>query len=43
MEHRVDFNHIRKLYLVGIKGNNLFNLIRASILLIKFLSGLFYV
>jgi hypothetical protein len=43
MEYRVDFNRIRELQLVGIRGDNLFNLIRASILLIKFLSRLFYI
>ena len=43
MEHGVDFNYIRKLYLIGVRGDNLFNLIRASVLLIKFLSGLFCV
>ena len=43
MEYRVDFNCIRKLQLVGVRKNNLFNLIRASVLLIKFLSGLFYI
>ena len=36
MEYRVDLNCIRKLRLIGIRRNNLFNLIRASILLIKF-------
>jgi len=43
MKYRVDFNSIRKLQLVGIRRDNLFNLIRASILLIKFLSRLFRV
>ena len=40
MEYRVDINYIRKLKPVGVKRNNLFNLIRASVLLIKFFSGL---
>ena len=40
MEYRVDFNYIRELQLVGIKRNNLFNLIRFNIFLIKFLSRL---
>ena len=43
MEYRIDFNCIRELQLVSIEGNNLLNLIRASILLIKFLSRLFYI
>jgi hypothetical protein len=37
----VDFNRIREFQLVGIRGDNLFNLIRASVLPIKFLSRLF--
>ena len=43
MEYGVDFNRIRELQLVGIRRDNLFNLIRASILLIKFLSRSFYI
>ena len=38
MEYRVDLNRIRELQPVGIRRDNFFNLIRASILLIKFLS-----
>jgi hypothetical protein len=41
MEYGVDFNCIREFQLVGIRGDNLFNLIRAGVLLIKFLSKLF--
>jgi hypothetical protein len=41
MEYGVDFNYIREFQLVGIRGDNLFNLIRAGVLLIKFLSRLF--
>jgi hypothetical protein len=36
----VDFNRIKELQLVGVRRNNLFNLIGASILLIKFFSRL---
>jgi hypothetical protein len=43
MEYRVDFNRIRELQLVGIRRDNLFNLIGASVLPIKFLSRLFYI
>ena len=43
MEYRVDFNRIRKLQSVGVGGDNLFNLIRASVLPIKFLSRSFYI
>jgi hypothetical protein len=43
MEYGVDFNCIRELQLVGIRRDNLFNLIGASVLLIKFLSRLFRV
>jgi hypothetical protein len=43
MEYGVDFNRIREFQSVGIRGDNLFNLIRAGVLLIKFLSRLFYV
>jgi hypothetical protein len=43
MEYGVDFNRIREFQLVGVRGDNLFNLIRAGILLIKFLSRLFYI
>ena len=43
MEYRVDFNCIRELQLVGIRGDNLFDLIRAGVLLIKFLSRSFYI
>jgi len=43
MEYRVDFNHIRELQLVGIRRDNFFNLIRAGVLLVKFLSRLFCV
>ena len=38
MEYGVDFNRIKKLQLVGIKRDDFFNLIRASVFLIKFLS-----
>ena len=38
MEYRVDFNRIRELQPVGIRRDNFFNLIRASVLLIKFLN-----
>ena len=43
MEYGVDLNYIRELQLVGIRRDNFFNLIRASVLLIKFLSRLFYI
>ena len=43
MEYKIDFNHIRKLQLVEVRGDDLFNFIRASVLLIKFLSRLFYI
>jgi hypothetical protein len=43
MEYGVDFNRIRKLQSVGIKRDNLFNLIGASVLPIKFLSRSFYI
>jgi len=43
MEYRVDFNRIKEPQLVGIRRDNFFNLIRASVLLIKFLSRLFCV
>jgi len=43
MEYRVDFNYIRELQLVGIRKDNFFNLIRASVLSIKFLSRSFYI
>jgi hypothetical protein len=43
MEYRVDFNRIRELQSVGIRRDNLFNLIGASVLLIKFLSRSFCV
>jgi len=43
MEYRVDFNRIRELKLVGIRRDNFFNLIRAGVLPIKFLSRLFCV
>ena len=43
MEYRMDFSRIRELQLVGIRRDNFFNLIRASVLLIKFLSRLFHV
>ena len=43
MKYRVDFNRIRELQLVGIRRDNLFNLIRAGVLPIKFLSRLFRV
>jgi len=43
MEYRVDFNRIRELQLVSIRKDNLFNLIRASVLPIKFLSRSFCV
>jgi len=43
MEYRVDFNRIRELQLVGIRRDNFFNLIRASVLPIKFFSRLFCV
>jgi hypothetical protein len=38
MEYGVDFNRIRKFQLVGIRRNNLFDFIGASVLPIKFLS-----
>ena len=38
----MDFNYIKKLQLVGIKGNNLLNLIRASVFPIKLFNRLFY-
>ena len=41
MEYGVDFNRIRELQSVGIRRDDLFNLIRAGVLLIKFLSRLF--
>jgi len=41
MEYRVDFNRIRELQLVGIRRDNFSNLIRAGVLLVKFLSRLF--
>ena len=43
MEYGVDFNYIRELQLVDVKGDNFLNLVRASVLLIKFLSRLFYI
>ena len=43
MEYKVDFNHIGELQSVGVGGDNLLNLIRASVLLIKFLSRSFCV
>jgi hypothetical protein len=43
MEYGVDFNRIREFQLVGIRGDNLFDLIRAGVLLIKFLSRSFRV
>jgi hypothetical protein len=43
MEYGVDFNRIRELQSVGIRRDNLFNLIRASVLPIKFLSRSFRV
>ena len=43
MEYGVDFNRIRELQLVGIRRDNSFNLIRAGVLLIKFLSRSFRV
>jgi len=43
MEYRVNFNRIRELQLVGIRRDNFFNLIKAGVLLIKFLSRLFCV
>jgi len=43
MEYRVDFNHIRELQSVGIRRDNFFNLIRAGVLPVKFLSRLFCV
>jgi len=43
MEYGVDFNRIRKLQSVGIRRDNFFNLIRAGVLLIKFLSRLFHI
>jgi len=41
MEYGVDFNRIRELQSVGIRRDNFFNLIRASVLPIKFLSRSF--
>ena len=43
MEYKVDFNPIRELQSVSVEKNNFLNLIRASILPIKFLSRLFYI
>jgi len=43
MEYGVDFNRIRELQSVGIRRDNFFNLIRASVLPIKFLSRSFRV
>ena len=43
MEYRVDFNCIRELQLVGVRGDDLLDLIGASVLPIKFLSRLFCV
>ena len=43
MEYRVDFNYIKELQLVGIRRNNLFNLIKSNIFLIKFFSKLVYI
>ena len=43
MEYGVDFNRIRELQSVGMRRDNLFNLIRAGVLPIKFLSGSFRV
>jgi len=40
VEYGVDFNCIRKLQPVGIRKNDFFNLIRASVFPIKFLSKL---
>jgi len=41
MEYEVDFNCIREFQLISIRRDNLFNLIRAGVLLIKFLSRSF--
>ena len=43
MEYKVDFNRIKELQLVKIRKDNLFNFIRASVFLIKFLNRLFRV
>jgi hypothetical protein len=43
MEYGVDFNRIKKLQLVGVRGDDLIYFIRASVLLIKFLSRSFYI
>ena len=43
MEYRVNFNRIRELQSVKVRGDDLLNFIRASILLIKFFSRLFYI
>ena len=43
MEYKVDFNYIRELQLVKVRKDNLLNFIRASVLLIKFFSKLFYI
>ena len=43
MKYRIDFNYIKELQLVGMGGDNLLNLIRASVLPIKFLNKLFYI
>ena len=40
MEYGVDFNRIRKLQPVGMRRDDFFNLIRASIFPIEFLGGL---
>ena len=43
MKYKVDFNYIRELQLVKIRGDNFLNFIKASVLLIKFFSKLFYI
>ena len=43
MEYKVDFNYIKELQSVGVRGDDLLNFIRASVLPIKFFSRLFYI
>ena len=43
MEYEVDFNLIRELQSIGVREDDLLNLIKAGIFLIKFFSRLFYI
>ena len=43
MEYGVDFNRIRELQSVGVRGDDLLDLVRASVLPIEFLSRSFRV